>query len=503
MQIINQPYAAGSGTVVHVENGYACALTCGHVFRDERSRQMRSGQLSVIEPGGKPRYAVFLGIDPRTDLAAVWYVASEQTQAVSLTDSETAPGAAVFQLGYPMGHPRSGPPHYRTGAYQGQEPNGELRFTFLPVSGDSGGGIYRAQDGKLLAVVSKRAYPDRPYGWGTGNGGADVQRFLEETCLPWIRRIRDGQPPQPSGPQQPRPGSGPGSNPVPAGPAQPGGLGSGAAPTSTADARLKALEEAQASLQANLNRTASLAVSAHKEIDRIKAAGGEYADRLAKAEAFLGRLQTDVGKTREDIDGARALGSVQAERIDQVKATASEAKDTADKAYVAIGERIGKLGDKLGGIEALAGDAAKAGAWADWLPAIAAGAGTGGAGTAVWLGLAAYQAWRRRSGKVPDGKAIPAAPAMPQPSQVLQLPGDKQDMLLDLLQTLKAQRQQAPPAEPIVRTESKYVPVEKPNGELVALKKAMDEYAQRNPGSIDVIETLKSYAAQIESGQRK
>lgn len=481
VQIIHEGLGAGSGSVVEIVDGYACALTCAHLFRDERTKQTtRQGPLSVVEPGAASRYAVLIGIDPRTDLAAVCYVASSQTQAVPLTDSETASGTAVFQLGYPAGHSKTGPPHYRSGTLQGREQDGQYRFSFLPVGGDSGGGIYRASDGALLAVVSKRAYPGSGGGWGTGAGGADVSRFLQETCLPWIRKIRGGIKPNiPGTPQQPSPGGGK----APAGPAQPGGIGDPTPPPADPHReRLEALESSHAGLRG--------------DFEKLRASGGEHADRLAKAESFLGRLQSDL-------EGARSLGGVHAERIDRAEKVLGTVQDGLAKAH-AVHDRLDAVASKLGALEPVVEKAVTLSGWSAWLPAIASGAGLGGPGAALAIGLA-LAALRRKAGTQGRVTSIPPATnGPPQPSQILGLPPDKQDVILDLLHSLKAQRHQAAAVGEVkpgpVMTAHEFVNVPGGNAVVDAYEWAHRTVAEKYPGMTGAVQMIESLAKQRLSG---
>jgi hypothetical protein len=59
------------------------------------------------------------------------------------------------------------------------------------------------------------------------------------------------------------------------------------------------------------------------------------------------------------------------------------------------------------------------------------------------------------------------------------------------------------PLQPQTRVVTDYVRVPSTDPRRVALETAMNEYAKRNPGALDTIETLKAYAEQIHSGMTK
>jgi hypothetical protein len=59
------------------------------------------------------------------------------------------------------------------------------------------------------------------------------------------------------------------------------------------------------------------------------------------------------------------------------------------------------------------------------------------------------------------------------------------------------------PLQPQTRVVTDYVRVPSTDPRRVALETAMNEYAKRNPGALDTIETLKAYAEQIHSGMQK
>lgn len=63
--------------------------------------------------------------------------------------------------------------------------------------------------------------------------------------------------------------------------------------------------------------------------------------------------------------------------------------------------------------------------------------------------------------------------------------------------------QQTPPPPQVVRTDQQFVTIEKPNGEAQAWNLAVRELAERQPGTRDVLQTLKAWKDQILSGLDK
>lgn len=442
-----------------------------------------------------------IGLDAKTDLAAVIYAASPRTKTVALTSTATNPGEAVFQLGYPQGwNAQRGTPHQRTGVFQGHLPSGQLKFSFLPIGGDSGGGIYRASDGALLAVVSMRAYPNTNHGWGTGNGGDDVARFMKECCLPFIHRLRSGQKPNiPSNPK----GNG-GTVPTgPAGPADPGATPTTPEPAKPApsDPRIDALATAVERQRAELDKANELILRGSKNHDQLKAAHDALADDAKKIHETV---KTNWDRTTDHTQHIAKAFDMAAENKDAL----TRVQDGLAKAH-AIGAKLDQVADKLGGVEALAGDAAKVGGWAAWLPAIATGAGIGGPGAAIAISLA-LAALRRKAGSAQNGTAIPPAtngPSVPQPTDVLKLPGDKQDLLIDLLLTARNKIRPAeptPPAQPSVpapvMTTHEFVPINGGNAVADAYEWAHRTTAEKYPGMAGAVQMIESLAKQRLSG---
>lgn len=170
----------GSGVAIHAESQKVVVVTCKHLFNRWPSR------VTVVLHNGKQLTADHIGVDDRVDLAAVAIAERDAPKPAAIASTPTDAQGAVFQIGY--GDERL---QQRSGRYVKPSDTGpgELEFSFIPVGGDSGSGIFRASDGALVAVVNKfkSDVHQRPV-CGVGVGRRDVQRFVEECCLPWLRR---------------------------------------------------------------------------------------------------------------------------------------------------------------------------------------------------------------------------------------------------------------------------------------------------------------------------
>lgn len=165
----------GSGVIIASEHGVSAVVTCKHLF------VQWPGRVQVMLHDGRKLDGHFIGVDQRNDLAAVAMKIHQEPKAIASTPTEA--NADVFHVGYGNGRLQT-----RFGRYLrpgGAEP-GELEFSFTPAPGDSGSGCYRASDGLLVAIVNR--YKIGPDGGGVGVGRRDVQRFVEETCWPYLKK---------------------------------------------------------------------------------------------------------------------------------------------------------------------------------------------------------------------------------------------------------------------------------------------------------------------------
>jgi trypsin-like peptidase len=235
---------AGSGVRLHAEGGKEIIVTCKHLF------PAWPDQVRVVGYDGKAFNAVLIGSAPEADLAAV-AIASDAPATARLSEASVVANTPVFQFGW-GGEKRQ----QRQGVYlrPGGVQAGELEFSFTPIPGDSGSGVYRVSDGALVAITNR--YKKTPTGIAQGGVGVcadDVATFLNKTCLPWLRKQQAPSPtpqpklvtePGPAGPAGPPGPQGPQGAPGPAGKCDPAEL----------EAITQRLQKLEATI-ANLNGT--------------------------------------------------------------------------------------------------------------------------------------------------------------------------------------------------------------------------------------------------------
>ena len=214
----------GSGTIIWIEEGHGFILTCKHLFR---SGQTAGHTVQVRIPGRSGKTpAKLLGLDPYYDLAALHFTETTSCEFCPLSYGKGAMrwGDSLFQYGYPTGWRAAGGPHNRTGTLGSDGEAGHQRISSGLISGDSGGGVFRASDGLLVGVGI----------WGNGKF-VDVHRCQEicnRTCWPLLHRLfPHRKPAQPPGGPPPEAPGGPGtpvpppSGPIPAPPGLAGPAG--------------------------------------------------------------------------------------------------------------------------------------------------------------------------------------------------------------------------------------------------------------------------------------
>lgn len=191
-------HGTGSGTVVAFEPSTrrALVLTARHVTGEyQRS-------VTVTFPGGVTVQGRVEGISKLGDLGAISIPADSTTPVCPVaTDQPQAIGEACYQVGYPGG---SGPVQ-RTGVCLGWN-KGEMdqRFGNAPLihyrlstqQGDSGSGIFRQSDGKLVGV-HWGAYADDANGPRFAVGMPEIVRFLGTQCCVGVCPSWRVQVPQP------------------------------------------------------------------------------------------------------------------------------------------------------------------------------------------------------------------------------------------------------------------------------------------------------------------
>jgi hypothetical protein len=196
--------SGGSGTCIHVDHqrGVAIIITCRHVTGSSPRN------LTVTFPSGLKADGVLVSVDNQADLAAIAISTKDDMPFIPVADAQPYKGEKLWQVGYPQGRG----PVQREGSFLGYNSHNRSQWNLTmdatSIPGDSGSGIFRVSDGKLVGVL-----------WGgptiVGTGVHDIRRFVEERCVgkwlpcpPWARPPREpGVPPDgpgsPGGPGRP------------------------------------------------------------------------------------------------------------------------------------------------------------------------------------------------------------------------------------------------------------------------------------------------------------
>lgn len=193
--------SGGSGTIFHSEQDRAFILTCKHVV-------MRAKTATVYLPNQLTVTAAVTDLDGRDDLAILEMPTKTPIQAIAVATTHPTRGMFLWQVGYPYGRG----PTQRTGQVEGYNVPAEMAAeprimssTFTVDSGDSGSGVFLADEGKLCGVVSVK----QTVGNGPGKAGIvelkEIRRFTE-ACL----RLRCRPSPPPPLPIRPAPSPTPG-----------------------------------------------------------------------------------------------------------------------------------------------------------------------------------------------------------------------------------------------------------------------------------------------------
>lgn len=169
---------SGSGTVVGKTGGGFLVLSCAHVVEFEG--RYGKGELVVTTRKGKDCKAKLLAWDAKRDLSLMEVTAKGADVEVALLadDEGYAKGEAVFKCGYPGGG------RFRKGEGKilrlTETNDGYLNLLAdaPSASGDSGGGVYRSSDGRLIGVL-----------WGGREDGLRARRLPEiKSFLEWARK---------------------------------------------------------------------------------------------------------------------------------------------------------------------------------------------------------------------------------------------------------------------------------------------------------------------------
>lgn len=146
----------GSGTVIRADKTGFYVLTCRHVT--EYRGEIAPGKLEVITHAGAALAAKVAAYDSRADLALLRVAAAGADVAVAeVADADDyRPGAAVTKVGYPGGGARvvaDGVIADYTNTSVADPRVVSTVATAPSVSGDSGGGLFRGSDRKLVGVI--------------------------------------------------------------------------------------------------------------------------------------------------------------------------------------------------------------------------------------------------------------------------------------------------------------------------------------------------------------
>lgn len=166
----------GSGTVIQRDAGGFTVLSCAHVV-EHRGKYGR-GKLTVSTAGGKTYPAKLLRYDRDRDLSVMRVEANDADVGVALLARQEAyaPGLRLVKYGHAGGgdlRASEGVASRESSTSNGYK---NLIATAESSSGDSGGGVYRKSDARLIGVV-----------WGGLRGKGlravrieDVREFLLE-----------------------------------------------------------------------------------------------------------------------------------------------------------------------------------------------------------------------------------------------------------------------------------------------------------------------------------
>src|SRR5581483_879918 len=146
---------SGSGIIVdwNEQQSLALVLTNRHVVGERAGRE----KIYVVLSNGQPCDAVYLGVDPKADLAAVAICPPSYCRPVAtvpVAQADAQPGEHVAWTGYPGGHG----PAVRTAtvrnvrSYIEQTGVYNLALTTPCQRGESGSGVIRQSDGSLVGI---------------------------------------------------------------------------------------------------------------------------------------------------------------------------------------------------------------------------------------------------------------------------------------------------------------------------------------------------------------
>jgi S1-C subfamily serine protease len=196
----------GSGTVIAAEGDRYLVLTNRHVAPKADTYRIRLRN-------GKEYAATWETADARADLAAVSFACSDPVPVIAIADAPAA-NQKLVKIGYPEGKgPIAGAGYLLIGG--ADAPN--VLTSILVHEGDSGSGVFRVSDSKLVAVIW--GYRTNARNTSIAVANADVQRFAQACIRGWRRPSpRADAPPPPAPAPAPSP-----ATPAPPPPAPPPG----------------------------------------------------------------------------------------------------------------------------------------------------------------------------------------------------------------------------------------------------------------------------------------
>jgi hypothetical protein len=193
-----QGYSLGSGTVIHSTPEGSVIITCAHVIEGRQN--------SITLQSGQTLPAQQIERVPNQDLASVFV--RQQMQAVRVAQADNPDAKPlVLQIGFPNGRgPRAQLGHElgESGIIPSQGNRKTFGASFPTIDGDSGGGVFNAQTGELVAVVwggaphavqYHAAFANRPRTGSELVGLADLHSFIARDQCFWPGGGRPGQLP--------------------------------------------------------------------------------------------------------------------------------------------------------------------------------------------------------------------------------------------------------------------------------------------------------------------
>ena len=164
----------GSGTVIKKTAGAFYVLSCRHVVEHEGA--IGNGRLTLITHDGKRYRASVVAHSAQADLSIMKATGAADVEAVRVADAEEyTPGTRVIKVGYPGGGPRVVLEGEMCNFYNRSVDHPEVISTVATaqsLSGDSGGGLFRAGDRQLVGVI-----------WGGSGDGLRAVRLTDIRTL--------------------------------------------------------------------------------------------------------------------------------------------------------------------------------------------------------------------------------------------------------------------------------------------------------------------------------